>query len=191
MAAPHSPAEHAAAPATGTGRRLAIPRRTVPRRPGIASAHFIDRETSLPNRVALLTEVNFALGHFPYWVAILLVQSDPPDLEPGVTGDGAAQTALALADRLRHAVRPSDFVGRVGRFIVGAALWGWEQGDPADAVQQRVRNAFHDSLYLPCARHPPMVQLGLGVARPGQSATVALSNAWCAMRAAAPMRAGR
>lgn len=164
-------------------------RRAVPRRPGSASARFIDRQTALPNRMALLTEVNFALAHFPYWVAIVMVEADPPDLLHGVGGDGATEVVLAAADRLRDTIRPTDFVGRIGRYIVGAAMWGWEQADqPNEALGELIHSAFSSPLTLPVARRSPAIQLGMGVAKPGQSGTVALTAAWCAMRFSKPLR---
>lgn len=178
--------------ATAPARGVKLPRRTVPRRAGTVAARFVDPATSLPNRVALMTEMHYGLMNYPFWLAMVVVEINPPNfLDEGIDGDSRA--VAAAARRLREAVRPSDMVGRLGDRIVGAVLWGWEQGDPAHAVEDRIRRSFARPMKLQDARpnDPISFQVGLGLARPTQTPTIALTTAWTALRAAPVTIPGR
>ncbi|MEZ5257913.1 MAG: hypothetical protein R2705_13755 [Ilumatobacteraceae bacterium] len=104
----------------------------MPERAGTVAPRFVDPATSLPNRIALMSEMNYGLMNFPFWLAMVVEIHPPHFLDDGIDGDsrccGRGETP---------ARRLSDMVGRLGDGS-GRAV-GWEQGDPAHAVEDRIR----------------------------------------------------
>jgi hypothetical protein len=171
--------------------KFGAPRRALPRRPGANSPRFIDRQTALPNRVAIMNEVEFALTQQPFWVAVALVHAEVVELTIPSDKTPAVATVAALAQRLRETLRPSDLIGRLGELEVGAALWGLDNPEPAQVVEQRIRRAFGRPVDVPGGRHPLLVSIGIGLARPGDTPSTALASAWAAMQNSAPLRPRR
>lgn len=177
-------------------KRFGAPRRGVPRRPGSVGARFIDRPTTLPNRVAFVSEVEFALLNHPHYVAVVLIRVEPGSPSGPVasgeptTEDDHVERLLAATARLRSAVRPSDLVAHVGVNELGAALWSLDRPDVGDMVFQRVQRVFGGRLTTTPQELDYDIVGALGVAPSGATGNEALAIAWAALEAA-QLRRGR
>ncbi|MEZ5215065.1 MAG: hypothetical protein R2715_00410 [Ilumatobacteraceae bacterium] len=164
----------------------------MPRRAGTVAPRFVDPATSLPNRIALMSRMNYGLMNFPFWLAMVVVEIHPPHfLDDGIDGDSRAVAARRDACEKR-CDRPTRSDGSTisdrGRRAVG--LGG--KGDPAHSRGSDpsiVRPT--DEAARRSANDPISFQIGLGLARPTQTPTVALTTAWTAMRAAPVTIPGR
>lgn len=187
------------APSDGTGTAgwanrtgivpLGTRRPGVPRRPGVVGARFIDRATSLPNRVSFITELDFALQNHPHFVAVVLLYVEPGPVAPPTRSwragdDDEVEVVLAATDRLRTAVRPSDMVARVGPRELAAALWSLDSPSVGSMVFDRVERAIEGPLATPPRGLPYKVVPGFGVAPSGVTGNEALAIAWASLEAA-------
>lgn len=170
-------------------KRFGAPRRTVPRRPGANSARFIDAATSLPNRVSIMTELEFALTQHPHYVAVVIAHVDEVPNQVSAQDPVSAARLVAVAAQLRKAVRPTDMVGRLGPTEVGAALWGLESPEPADIVHRRVQQYLAEEMFTAGQQRVPVTAVAaIGVVPPMATGAEAISAAWLALESAKARR---
>lgn len=165
-------------------KQFGAPRRALPRRPGSRSARLVDAATSLPNRIAVMEEMAFALNNSPDHVGMVLVKVS------GLPDDAPEQAALGLnaaAARLRKALRPTDLVGRTGPDEVGAALWGLATPELVQVVLERVEKAFSEPVTIAGLPKSLGITVGIGTSAPGVNAMQALASARALVERARPL----
>jgi diguanylate cyclase (GGDEF)-like protein len=147
-----------------------------------------DPLTALPNRVLLydrLTQALLASGRYGGDVALLFVDldgfKDVNDQRGHETGD---QLLVAVAQRVRRAVRPSDTPARIGgdEFVVLCDRLP-EPGE-AERVADRILAALREPFVLGAERIVLSASIGIALARPGEGADEIVGRADTAMYAA-------
>jgi len=161
-------------------KQFGAPRRGLPRRPGAFSAHLIDRETALPNRFALMAEIDFALANHGTHVGVVLVRAAglPAHAVEGDTGvPGSADLLIAVSKLFRKAVRPTDLVTRTAPDELAAACWGLEDPTTIGIVAGRLRSRLTGPLAVSSEPAGLQITIGVGVVGPGSSAAEAVGYA--------------
>lgn len=165
-------------------KQFGAPRRALPRRPGARSARLVDAPTSLPNRIAVMEEMEFALANSGDHVGMVLVKVAGLPLDDSTVLAAGLNTA---AVRLRKALRPTDLVGRTGPDELGAALWGLASPEFVTVVQERVEQAFAEPIVMAGTGRTLGITIGIGTSAPGVTAMQALASARSLVERARPI----
>lgn len=155
-----------------------------------------DALTGLANRVSLATQLQVALDatvHTTGHVAVLFLDLDGFKQINDTLGHSAGDALLiAVAHRLKTAVRPGDTIARIGgdEFVVVCD----ELADPAEAemVAERVLSLLAEPLSLAGTEIAVTASIGIAVAEPGGGdAETLLAHADAAMYRAKDLGRGR
>jgi diguanylate cyclase (GGDEF)-like protein/PAS domain S-box-containing protein len=144
-----------------------------------------DALTGLPNRVLLEDRLQQAIARSQRdgtSVAVLFIDIDRlksiNDSRGHAVGD---QLLIAVADRLRGAVRPTDALARLGgdEFVIVTEGFG-HRSNP-QALVERVAATLSDPVQLAEMEVPVTVSIGVASSGPGGNATTLLRDADAAM----------
>jgi diguanylate cyclase (GGDEF)-like protein/PAS domain S-box-containing protein len=131
-----------------------------------------DGLTGLPNRMLALDRIAYALGRRDREggaVAVLTLDLDRFKLINDSLGHAAGDELLvALAPRLRDAVRPSDTVARFGGDEFVVVCDGLEGPEAAVAVAERLSRAVAEPVALRSGEHVIGASIGIAIAGPGR-----------------------
>jgi diguanylate cyclase (GGDEF)-like protein len=172
-------ADRATTPAMERAVLAAVTRRVADRRSGAGTSG--DALTGLATRARLDAELpglldEVARGGSP--VAVLYCDLDRLKVVNDSLGHGVGDAVLVeAADRLRGAVRSSDWVVRVGGDEFVVVLRGPQAAAVADDVARRIVEGFSVPVEVGDHRLAVGVSVGLAVARPGESAAELLERA--------------
>jgi diguanylate cyclase (GGDEF)-like protein/PAS domain S-box-containing protein len=141
----------------------------------------LDALTEVRNRRAVVAELEAAVGRerrAGYEVAVLFADLD--DLKPvnDECGHGAGdELIIAVARRIREALRAGDVVGRFGGDEFVVVLHSVTDGPGALAAAEKIRCAVSEELTIAGVPMRPSISIGVGLVEPGDSATDALQRA--------------
>ena len=137
-----------------------------------------DSLTSLPGREEALARLRLAeVADVDAEIAVLYIDVDNfKRINDRVGHSGGDAVLLAVADRLRAAVRPGDVVSRFGgdEFVVVAG--GVGDGGSASVIAERIRTGVSDPVRVNGRRLTVTVSVGVAVG-PGSSARSLLEQA--------------
>jgi diguanylate cyclase (GGDEF)-like protein len=132
---------------------------------------YHDSLTDLPNRALFIDSVREALAEAPQELAVLFIDVDDFKTVNDTLGHAVGDELLvAVAERLRSCVRPSDEIARLGGDEFAVRL-----RDPVDAesaaesVAVRIMESFQ--LPVPAGGELLSVKLSVGIATAGQGAS--------------------
>jgi diguanylate cyclase (GGDEF)-like protein len=144
--------------------------------------------TGLPNRTLLYDRVAQSLHarrRYGGEIALLFVDLDGfKSINDRCGHEAGDRLLVAVADRLRHAVRPSDTLARLGgdEFIVLCDRL--TDAAEAEGVADRVLAALREPFVLAAGTARLSASVGIAIARPGEEPDAIVSRADVAMYAA-------
>jgi diguanylate cyclase (GGDEF)-like protein len=132
---------------------------------------FHDSLTDLPNRALFIASVREALEQAPQELAVLFIDVDDFKTVNDTLGHAVGDELLiAVADRLRACIRPSDEIARLGGDEFAVRLHDAVDAEAAaESVAMRIMEAFQ----LPIAAGGELlsIKLSVGIASGAQGAT--------------------
>jgi diguanylate cyclase (GGDEF)-like protein/PAS domain S-box-containing protein len=171
----------------------AVERRRVEEQTRHAALH--DELTGLPNRRLVLDRIGQALqrrGEGSASVAVLLVDLDRFKVINDSLGHAAGdELLLALAPRLKAAMRPQDTVARLGGDEFVVVCEGLVSPRDAVAVAERIAPAIAQPVTLASGEHLVSASVGIAVGRAGDTPESLLRDADAAMYRAKERGRGR
>jgi diguanylate cyclase (GGDEF)-like protein len=130
---------------------------------------FHDSLTDLPNRALFIASVREALDEAPEELAVLFIDVDDFKTVNDTLGHAVGDELLvAVADRLRACVRPSDEIARLGGDEFAVRLHDAHDAEgAAEAVAMRIMEAFQ--LPIEAGGELLSIRLSVGIASAGTS----------------------
>ena len=131
-----------------------------------------DELTGLANRGRLIQELN-ELSSMPEGVAILLLDLDRfKNINDSLGHDRGDELLVAIADRLRLAVRPGDLVARLGGDEFAVTLAGPVTPTDAEFVANRLLRLIGEPVTLGAQKVYPSASIGIAFSRSSDVADI-------------------